>query len=359
MNNHDSHFNRLAIKDKNILLVGNFLSNSERTRRICEDLADYLTFSGWKVITTSSKINRISRFLDMIMTTIRRRNDYHLAIVDVFSGPSFLWAEAASWSLLLLGKPFILSLRGGNLPAFARSRPRRIHSILQNAAWINTPSIYIKEELSIYNNIQYLPNGIDLQKYSFRMRANPFPKISWLRALGHIYNPTLAVKTLALLASEFPTVQLDMIGPDKGDGSREAVRETAERLGVEPNLRLVGGIPKRDVPVWLERSDIFINTTNFESFGVAVMEAAASGLCIVTTDVGELGYLWQDGHDALLVPPNDPEAMAAAVRRILTEPGLAERLSRNARKKAEQFDWSVILPQWEALLTAVAEGRRL
>jgi glycosyltransferase involved in cell wall biosynthesis len=46
--------------------------------------------------------------------------------------------------------------------------------------------------------------------------------------------------------------------------------------------------------------------------------------------------------------------MAAAVGRILSEPGLAERLSRNARANAEQFDWSVILPQWERLLAEVA-----
>jgi glycosyltransferase involved in cell wall biosynthesis len=84
------------------------------------------------------------------------------------------------------------------------------------------------------------------------------------------------------------------------------------------------------------------------------MEAAACGLCIVSTNVGELPLLWQDGHDALLVQPADAKAMAGAVRRILTGPGLAERLSRNARFKAEQFDWSVILPLWERVLNNVA-----
>jgi glycosyltransferase involved in cell wall biosynthesis len=84
------------------------------------------------------------------------------------------------------------------------------------------------------------------------------------------------------------------------------------------------------------------------------MEAAACGLCIVSTNVGELPLLWQDGHDALLVQPDDSTAMAAAARRILREPGVAERLSRNARAKAEQFDWSVILPLWERVLNNVA-----
>jgi len=60
----------------------------------------------------------------------------------------------------------------------------------------------------------------------------------------------------------------------------------------------------------------------------------------------------------LLVPPNDPDAMADAVRRILAEPDLAAQLSRNARCKAEQFDWETILPQWERLLTEVVTRRR-
>jgi glycosyltransferase involved in cell wall biosynthesis len=83
------------------------------------------------------------------------------------------------------------------------------------------------------------------------------------------------------------------------------------------------------------------------------LEAAASGSCIVSTNVGELPYIWEDGKEVLLVVPDDPKAMSAAIRRILTEPGLAEWLSINARKKAEQYDWSVILPQWEKLFKKV------
>jgi glycosyltransferase involved in cell wall biosynthesis len=56
------------------------------------------------------------------------------------------------------------------------------------------------------------------------------------------------------------------------------------------------------------------------------------------------------------VPPDDAEAMAAAVRRILTEPGLAARLSQNARAKAGRHDWSVVLPQWQQMLRSVALG---
>jgi hypothetical protein len=59
----------------------------------------------------------------------------------------------------------------------------------------------------------------------------------------------------------------------------------------------------------------------------------------------------------LLVPPNDVAAMTNAIRRILTEPALAERLSSRAHRKASQFDWQTITPQWDRLLLGAIQGR--
>jgi glycosyltransferase involved in cell wall biosynthesis len=105
----------------------------------------------------------------------------------------------------------------------------------------------------------------------------------------------------------------------------------------------------------MNRGDIFLNTTNVDNTPISVIEAMACGLCVVSTNVGGLPYLLENEEDALLVAPGDPEAMATAVRRLLTDAELAERLSRNARRKAEQFDWSVILPRWQALLRLAAK----
>ena len=82
----------------------------------------------------------------------------------------------------------------------------------------------------------------------------------------------------------------------------------------------------------------------------------ACGLCVVSTNVGGIPYLLEHEYDSLLVPPNDPTAMADAIRRIVTEPGLASHLSQNARQKVEQFDWSKVLPQWEELLILAIEA---
>jgi glycosyltransferase involved in cell wall biosynthesis len=253
-----------------------------------------------------------------------------------------------------MGKPFILTLHGGNLPAFARSWPRRVRHLLCSAAVVTTPSRYLLEHMAHYcTNLRLLPNPLDLSAYEFKLRKQLQPSLVWLRSFHSIYNPSLAPQTLACLIDSFPSISLAMIGPDKGDGSLQAMQQIATALGVAHRLRLPGKVTKAEVPDWLNRGDIFLNTANVDNTPISVLEAMACGLCVVSTNVGGIPYLLEHEHDALLVPPNDPAAMAAAVRRLLTEPGLAERLSRNARQKAEQFDWSTILPQWEALLISV------
>jgi glycosyltransferase involved in cell wall biosynthesis len=147
-----------------------------------------------------------------------------------------------------------------------------------------------------------------------------------------------------------------MIGRDK-DGSLADVRRVAAELGVADRIDLPGPVPNAEIGAWLDRADIFLNTTNVDNTPVSVLEAQAAGLCVVTTNVGGLPYLLDDGKDALLVPPEDPVAMAGAVRRLFSEPGLAGTLSRNGRRKAEGFDWARVIPQWERLLGAIGGAK--
>jgi glycosyltransferase involved in cell wall biosynthesis len=195
-----------------------------------------------------------------------------------------------------------------------------------------------------------LPNPLDLSCYRFRLRERPLPRLVWLRAFHAVYNPTLAARMLARLVRYSADIHLIMAGPDKGDGSLQTLQRVTSELGLNGCITFSDPIVKTAVPEWLHKGDIFINTTNVDNTPVSVLEAMACGLCVVSTSVGGIPYLLEQEEDALLVPPNDPEAMAGAVLRVLTEPGLAAHLSTNARRKVEQWDWSVVLPEWERLL---------
>lgn len=340
-----------------VLLIGNFLSGSLRNRSVCEDLAVRLRKLGWAVFTASATPGRVGRLVDMVHTAWHHRRGYAVAQVDVFSGPAFFWAEVVCWILRRAGKPYVLTLHGGNLPSFAQRWPTRITHLLRSATVVTTPSAYLLQQMRAYRqDMCLLPNPIDLSRYKFRLRVQPRPHLIWLRAFHEIYNPALAPRVVQLLAAEFPDVRLLMVGPDKRDGSLRRTQKLAESLGVANRIRFSGGVHKEDVPRWLNKGDIFLNTTNIENAPVSVLEAMACGLCVVSTNAGGIPYFLEQEQDGMLVPCEDPDAMAAAVGRILTKPGLAEKISRNARCRAELSDWSSILPQWESLLMGLAEN---
>ena len=333
------------------LLIGNHLSRHGHTVKVCEELADRLQSKGWPILTASDRKASAARLADMTATIWRQRRNYEVAHVDVYSGRAFVWAEAAAYSLEACGKPYAITLHGGALPRFARRWPRRVRRLLSGAEQVTTPSAYLAEAFADWRGgIRVIPNAIALPAGAQPGRTRPKPRLIWLRAFHEIYDSVLAVETLAELRRDIPGAVLTMIGPDKGDGSRARAQAAAGRLRLADAIAFEGRVDKPRVPERLAEADVFLNTSRVDNLPVSVLEAMASGLCIVSTRVGGIPDLLEHERNALLVPPGDAEAMAAAVRRILFEPGLAGRLSRNARKKAASFSWGAVLPQWEELL---------
>ena len=340
---------------RRVLIVGSFASSWGATTAVCESLAAHLESKGWRVLTTSHKQPRSERLLDMLGVTWRRRREYDVAIVEVYSGPAFVWAEAVCHLLAILGKPYVLSLHGGRLPDFASRWSRRVGSLFAGSAAVVAQSEYLARILPTQRHlVRLIPNPLDLRLYPHRTRIEPQPRLIWLRSFHAIYNPSLAVEVVGLLRDQFPHLVLTMIGTDNGDGSLHAAQTRAEQLHVQQSVVFHAAVPKRDVPRWLDSADIFLNTTNIDNTPVSVQEAMACGLCVVSTNVGGMTYLAQDEVEALLVPPGDADAMAAAVCRVLTEPGLGGRLSQAAHQRVAEMDWSNAIERWERLLTSVS-----
>lgn len=346
-----------------VLFLGNFLSRRLHTRTVAEELAERLEGAGWKVFRASRYPAKLPRLLDTLSAPLRHRRRVDVAQVDVYSGTAFFQAEAAAWALRRAGTPFALTLHGGELPAFARTHPKRVRRLFSAAGAITAPSPFLVRELAPYapqeRPPEVIPNPLDLSAYPHRVRSRPEPRLVWLRAYHRTYNPELAPRVLARVAERFPDVKLTMIGPDKGDGSRGATLAAARELGVADRLTLRGGVPKAQVGAELARGDLFLNTTNADNTPVSVVEAMACGLCVVSTEVGGLATLLSHGEDALLAPPGDDRTLAAAVVRLLEEPALAETLSRAGRRKAEETDFARVLPRWQDLLRRLAAGSPL
>ena len=138
-----------------------------------------------------------------------------------------------------------------------------------------------------------------------------------------------------LLLNQGLEVQLDIAGEDDdgGGGFHGELQARLEALGLQEHVRLLGAIDAGAVRAHLLRAHVFVLASWHEPLGVAYMEAMSCEVPSIGTDAGGVSELIRDGVDGLLVAPREPEALAAAIRRISDDPALALRLSRAGRAR--------------------------
>ena len=151
-------------------------------------------------------------------------------------------------------------------------------------------------------------------------------------AKGH----DVTMRALARLRGSGRNVRLSIVGAGPEQSALEALRT---RLGLDGIVHLAGSLSEDDVIQRLGSADAFVLASRSEPLGVAYMEAMALGLPTIGTDAGGVGEIITDGHDGLLVPPEDDDRLAAAITRLQDDSELRVRLGRNARQTiVDRFD---------------------
>ena len=141
-----------------------------------------------------------------------------------------------------------------------------------------------------------------------------------------------------------------------GDGDRmPALREQAAALGIASRVVFAGH--RTDVPAVLGAIDVFCISSDYEGTPLALFEAMASGKAIVSTAVDGCREVLEDGTSGLLVPPRDPEALAATLARVADDAELRARLSRMAREASRRYDIGECVRRMEDLYDEVLRGR--
>ena len=243
------------------------------------------------------------------------------------------------------GKKIIGTLRGGALKEYDQKNKSVVIKTIQKIDKLQSPSKFLIHYFSQYKlNVNYLPNPISLINFKYD-RSNVIDNsILWVRAFDKTYNPSLAIKIVYELKKDVPDVKLTMIGPDRG-----LLKECLlliDSLNLKNNIEVLGKIPHEELPLYYQTHDIFLNTTSYESFGNALVEAAASGIPIVSTSVGEIPHSWEHEKNIILINSFNEKAFSCVIGDLLQNNDLKISLSLLARKKAEQYDISKIIPLW-------------
>ena len=189
-------------------------------------------------------------------------------------------------------------------------------------------------------------NGLDLKLFRSpesrdRSQSGVVLTIGNIRRIkGH----DLLVKAAMLVREEFPDVRFLLAGEVLEEDFFQELLHTVSSHRLEPNFCFLGAI--KDLPAQLEAADLFVLPSRSEGFSNSLIEAMASGLPVIATDVGGNAEAIQEGVTGFVVPSEDPEALARAIVELLRLPQRRQQMGQAGRQRAEtQFSVDAMLQQ--------------
>ena len=260
-----------------------------------------------------------------------------------------------------LNLKIVTTLHGTDITLVGRNPSFRAITamIIEKSNGVTAVSNYLREEtyreFSVEKDIDVIYNFIDPDRHAHSgTPCLPELKCPEEFTLMHTSNfrpvKRLAdvIKAFALFA-EKKKARLIMIG-DGPDASTAS--QLARDLGVEDRVEFVGVV--NSVAPFLEKANLFLLPSETESFGLAALEAMASGVPVIACDVGGLPEVVDHGVTGFLTPVGDVEQMAAYASEILSDCPTCRKFSRASRQRAMSlFDYKDIIPQYEKIYEKV------
>lgn len=256
------------------------------------------------------------------------------------------------------GLPAVVSVQGGDGHWVGTCCDT--HRVLVRAVFAHAPALLIGSPSFAAEVAQR--HGVDPARFTVVPGATDVTRFTPSHGLARVSDPPvllyhgrvdarkgvldlLEAVRLLLAAGTRVRLLISGIGPDTA-----RVRERITELGLDAAVDVLGTVPYERAHEVYRRGDVFVSPTYAEGFSNTILEAMASGLPVVSTDVVGVRDCVRPDDNGVLVAPADPPALAAGIRRILTDDALRRRVAERAHRDVHsRWAWSVVAAQ----LTAV------
>jgi len=282
------------------------------------------------------------------------RPDVVCAFFGVPCGPLALLLRA------LFRVPYLVSLRGGDVPGFMGRELAVLHRLALPAIL----SIWRQSEGLIANSpglialarrtwpaapIELIPNGIDLEHFRPPDRRRPAHPLHLL-SVGRLASQKGVIYLLRALAQTQSSACLRVLG----DGPERArLERMANDLGLSRRVEFAGWAPREDLPRHYAWADAFVLPSLDEGMPNVVLEALACGLPVIGTDVAGTRDLVHS-ETGILVPPADSRALAAAIDRLASDGDLVTSFGTTSREAAAAYRWEAVADRYHRALARAA-----
>ena len=223
---------------------------------------------------------------------------------------------------------------------------RLLQDFMRRCQHIIIPSESMRETLvnnyGLKNNFTVIPTGVDLEAYRTASGEKIRKKRRWEKdivmiSIGRLApekNWTTLLHAAAMVIKDIPQFRFVLIG----DGpDRKSLEDLAKELGIQKRVTFTGSLSFAETPSYMKAANLFGFASITETQGLATLEAMAAGLPVVAVEASGTRDILKHGQQGYLVE-NSPEALAAAIKRLLSNPERMQKFAQAAYKKAQSFN---------------------
>jgi glycosyltransferase involved in cell wall biosynthesis len=277
-------------------------------------------------------------------------------VLLVSSSGMYFYTKASMTLLVckLTRTPIVLDFVGGKGIDKIERGDRFFIYLLKQFDVVLVPTNIFKTALSSVGiKCELFPHIVNIERFSNKKKKGTHLTLLAAKALEAYSNVEGTIMAFSQVKADYPDAELIIVG----EGPHKSFLEQLVHKLDLADVRFVGSVNYDQMPLLFQDASIFVHGTKYESFGLVLVEALASGTPVVSSNVGGISDIIVDGNNGFLVDYNDADAMAQRIVELHEKPDLYDKFVLEGLVSAKQYSLESLAPQLKKEMLKVAKNQ--